>query len=144
MYRRILLTLDGDPSRRAAARHALDLAAACGAEVLVMSAVKLERRANRTASGVAVTETNTQLQLAQEQLARVVSAAERRGVRATSYLVEMVPSRGILKMIDDHRPDLVVMTPHSETILGLPISRTTLRVVRGSSVPVLLVREERD
>lgn len=142
MYRRILLTLDGNPDRRTAVDHALKLAKSCRAELLVMSAVKLERRQNRAASGVAITEVKQALQGAEAMIAEVVAEARTRGLKSRGILVEMAPVAGILKVVQDEQPDLLVMAPHSATVLGVPLSRTTRLVVRKSPVPVLLVRDQ--
>lgn len=142
MYKKILLTLDGNPDRLTATNHAIALAQFHKAELLVMSAVKLERRLNRTASGVAVTEVNDALHRAQAVINEVVSKAEARGLTATGILVEMPVVAGILKVVEDEKPDLLIMAPHNSYLLGVPLSRTTRMVVRKSPIPVLLVRDQ--
>lgn len=142
MYKKILLTLDGNPDRKSATEHALKLARFCKAELLVMSAVKLERRLNRTASGVAVTEVNQALDRARQLIEDVVAQARAQGLKAEGVLVEMAPVAGILKAIDQEKPDLVIMTPHNSYVLGVPLSRTTRLIARKSPVPVLLVRDQ--
>lgn len=142
MYKKILLTIDGNPDRDTATNHAIALAKSCKAQLVVMSAVKLERRLNRTASGVAVTEVNQAKANALRLIEEVVSRAREEGLRAEGLLVEMAPVAGILQAIEDEKPDLVVMAPHNSFVLGVPLSRTTRQVVRKSPIPVLLVRDQ--
>lgn len=79
--------------------------------------------------------------VAEVELRRLVSLAERRGARGRAMLVEGVPAREIVTVAASIRADLVVMGTHDSRLFDrLLFGDTASRVVRAACCPVLTVR----
>ncbi|MFB6171516.1 MAG: universal stress protein [Haloarculaceae archaeon] len=142
MYDTILVPTDGSDPATVAADHALDLAAATGAAVHVLSVVDAAELGLTTPSDVALEEVRSGVRSeAERAVAEVADQADRRGVPVTTAVRVGSPHREILDAGTEVGADLVVMGTHGRTGLAHALLGSTAeRVVRQSRVPVLTVR----
>ena len=78
---------------------------------------------------------------AREQLGKELSEAQVRIPRAKAVLRRGPPAQGVLGLIEELRPDLVVVGTHGRTgVSHALLGSVAERVVRMSNVPVLTVR----
>jgi nucleotide-binding universal stress UspA family protein len=142
MYKRILLPLDGSPLAEQALPHAIAQAERFGAQLVLLRVVEpmlptetvIPREAIRRA------EEKTRA-LTQEYLERMAARARERGIPVQTVTIEGFPRLQIVQFAEANRIDLIVIctrgrSGHSRWLMGSVADR----VVRGASVPVLLVR----
>ncbi len=149
MYRRILVPIDDSAGSRAAADHAVRLAASLDAELIVVHV--LEPLPSHGYFALDALAYGDQLrsdlrEAAQRMLDEAAATASEGGVEATTKLVEGVePSRAIAEVADEEGVDLVVMGTHGRRGLGRAILGSVAEaVVRRASVPHLLIRQPDD
>ncbi|GAB3311938.1 universal stress protein [Haloplanus rallus] len=139
-YRNVLVPTDGSATADAALDLALDLTAAEGAGLHLLSVVDV------TSLGIDV-RTDIAVESLEESAADVVESAtataNEAGVTPAATAVELGTSvaRVVRSYVDDHDVDLVVAGTHGRTgfdryVLG----SVTEKLVRASPVPVLTVR----
>jgi nucleotide-binding universal stress UspA family protein len=136
VYRRILVPTDGTPGSEKAVRNALEIATRFDAALYAVSVVEADgkRSLKKRSSRSELVET------AEQALDDVRREVEPRGLEVTTRLLEGKPGEQILRFIDQHDIDLVVMGTHGRQgfdryLLG----SITERVVREADVPVLTV-----
>jgi nucleotide-binding universal stress UspA family protein len=83
---------------------------------------------------------------AEETAAHGASLAEKAGFPAQSLAVEAVPTwKGIVKTAEEHEAGVIVIAPHRRSgLVGHLLGSVTAAVVNHSSVPVLVVHQQRD
>jgi nucleotide-binding universal stress UspA family protein len=138
--RRILVPLDGTVGGDDAIEPGIALARTHDAELVLFEAGWVDPVDNPRAE--AEREANARAELSAE-LNEAVGRLTAQGVRARGHAVLDHPDMGILRAIDNDDVDLVVMSTHGHK--GLKrwvLGSVAERVVRTSSVPVLLVRRE--
>jgi nucleotide-binding universal stress UspA family protein len=142
--RRILHATDFSRSSRPALRHAIDLARANRAELLIVHVQGPlvpyvgEGYALPQAYGDMLAELRTQ---GKRQLDRLVRRARAAGIRATGLLLEGVPDAQIVRAAKAKRADVIVIGTHGHTGLArLLLGSVAARVVARAPCPVLTVR----
>jgi nucleotide-binding universal stress UspA family protein len=136
-YRRFLLATDGEVTTRRATAAALSLAAAYGADVDALSVV--DERVGRTPDARASLDAS-----ARETVERVAMEGASVGLSVAPRVETGVPAARILD-VADAGTDLVVVGARRPTDAEThPLGSVSRRVVRGSPVPVLVVRGETD
>jgi nucleotide-binding universal stress UspA family protein len=142
MYERILFPTDGSEGAGDAFEHALDIAAANDATVVVLN--------------VADTTRDSVVRVGNEVLDALVSEGERvveetaerareRGVAVETETLQGSPAETIADYAEARGVDLVVMPTHGRQGLErLFLGSVTERVVRSATVPVLTVRPGAD
>jgi nucleotide-binding universal stress UspA family protein len=141
MYRRILIPLDGSTLAEQALPHAIAQAERFQAElVLLRVLVPLPRSHGPPERAVKQAEYSTG-SMAMEYLEHMAEAARERGVQVQVVTAEGSPHLEILNYAETNQVHLIVMSSRGQS----GISRWLMggvadRVVRGSAVPVLLVR----
>ena len=145
MYQRILVSIDGSATAERALQEAVKLAAGKAQLRLVYV---LEEVYPLDAEGYAFID-HAALQEAvrktgERALAQAVETVRRAGVTMETVLLEAVGER-VAKVIDDEalhwQADLIVVGTHGRSGLSrLLLGSVAEDVVRGASVPVLLVR----
>ncbi|SFR54730.1 Nucleotide-binding universal stress protein, UspA family [Halogeometricum rufum] len=136
-YRRLLLATDGEATTRRATAAALSLAAAYGADVDALSVV--DERVGRTPDARASLDAS-----ARETVERVAMEGASVGLSVAPRVETGVPAARILD-VADAGTDLVVVGARRPTDAETrPLGSVSRRVVRGSPVPVLVVRGETD
>ena len=141
----ILVPSDFSPSANRAADVAIAIAEQSGAEIHFLHLqitpvpwVKLDKEKEQR-----FPETLKEIGHAKNELSKLVKKAEEKGLKAEQFLVFDVGREEILKHIPFHHHDFVVMG--SQGVSGakeLLIGSNTQKVVRESSVPVLIIKEE--
>jgi nucleotide-binding universal stress UspA family protein len=140
MYENVLVTTDGSDHADRGVEHALDLAAKYGATVHVVFVVD-ERRHGTTPAMSSYEAALERVEEEGEEIAEdVVEAANELDVPVTVSILRGSPHEEILRYVDAHDVDLVVMGKRGATGVKRPhIGSVTERVVRESPVPVLPV-----
>jgi nucleotide-binding universal stress UspA family protein len=142
----ILVPLDG--SERAA--HALPIAEDIGQRlagdialirILPVTALPYAIPADYIPPDIYQQMVDDQKRMAQEYLERVVAEIREHGLRARAHIQHGEPASAIIDAIPALRVSMVVMTTHGRTGLArFTLGSVADRVVRGSGVPILLVR----
>jgi len=147
MYRRILVATDGSTLSKKAVRSGIDMAAATGAELVVLHVVPrypmsyIEGALTISADEVAQTEKHWH-ELGQAIVDRVQEAASSEGVKAKSVVdhSDMI-AESILKAAKKHKCDLIVMASHGHKgIKRILLGSETQHVLTHGDLPVLVLR----
>ena len=145
MYHRILVPLDGSPTAEAGLRHAIGLAAALKAELVLLHVMDDFALTMEMSSVMSYDTMRDALrQYGQHALDRAQQAAADAGVMCESFVREVAQAR-VSEVINDeavkHRCDLVVMGTHGRRGFSrLTLGSNAEAVMRTSTTPVLLVR----
>jgi nucleotide-binding universal stress UspA family protein len=141
MYSRIMIPLDGSPMAEQALPHAIAQAERFQAElVLLRVLVPLPRTLGTSDRAARHAESSTR-SMAKEYLERLAQAAREHDIQVQTVTAEGSPQLEILSFAESNKVDLIVMSSRGQS----GVSRWLLggvadRVVRGATVPVLLVR----
>ena len=145
MYHRILVPLDGSPTAEAGLRHAIDLAAALKAKMVLLHVMDDFALMVEMSSVTSYDTMRDALrQYGQHALDRAQQAAADAGVMCETFVREVAQAR-VSEIINDeaakHRCDLVVMGTHGRRGFSrLTMGSNAEAVMRTSTVPVLMVR----
>lgn len=139
MYAEILLPSDGSDAASVAVDHALDLAGRYDARIHALYVV------DQSAVEGLVSESELVAVALENEGTEVVEAiaqlAGDHGVDVVTSVVTGHPARAILDYAADNDVDLLVMGTHGRRGLDrYLLGSVTERVVRGASVPVMVVR----
>lgn len=140
MYDNILIPTDGSEGVRDAVIHGLEIASDNNATIHALYVV--DRRVAYAATDTATEDVTDSLQ--EEGTAAVEDIEQQandRGLTAVTTVVEGIPASTILDYVDDEGIDLIVMGTHGRTGRDrlAHLGSVTDRVVRGATVPVLVV-----
>jgi nucleotide-binding universal stress UspA family protein len=143
MYRRVLTTLDGSDIAEQALSEAVAMARQFGAELFLLRVVMpLPKSYRAGAASVAAIEAAEReaVQEAHRYLDGIAAAIREKGLAAQVAARLGNPSKAIIEFVQTNEIDLVVMCTRGQTgparwLLG----STTDHVLRGSSVPVVVV-----
>ncbi|HSR32719.1 MAG TPA: universal stress protein [Anaerolineae bacterium] len=141
MYRRILVPLDGSSLAEQALPHAAAQAQRFEAEVVLLKVLEPLPQASFSSPVVVRKAEELSAQLAREYLDRVAARLQEQGLGTQVSTVEGKPYVEIIQYAEQHAIDMMVMSTRghsgwSRWLLGSVADR----VVRGATVPVLLVR----
>ena len=147
MYHRILVPLDGSPTAEAGLRHAIDLASALKAK-LVLLHVMDDFALTMGMSSVTSYHTmrDALRHYGQHALDRAQQTAADAGVMCEAFVREVAQER-VSEVINDeavkHRCELVVMGTHGRRGFSrLTMGSNAEAVMRTGTVPVLMVRAD--
>ena len=138
---KILVPLDGSTFAEAALRKALDLAGDEGATISLLRAAEAYTRLGADPVDAQVRAVRE----AEEYLAAVVRRLKRRGRRARieTHVWYGPAAAAIVEAAATQKADLIVMSTHGRSGLGrLILGSVTESVLRGTTVPILIVRPE--
>lgn len=141
--KQILVPLDGSETAERALAPASELAAAFGAQVLLLRVVEF---ANAAVDGVALGAYTTTVDCAvrecvEEYLSQATRRLKLRGVHTQWEAPSGLVTDGILEAAQANSTDLIVMSSHGRSgVGGLILGSVAERVLRGSHRPVLVVR----
>lgn len=143
-YRRILVATDGSEAANRGLREALRLAKEGGAQLFILHVVN-EYYAYAVLDGPAPVDVVPALRdSGKKVLAKAAATAAKQGVKAKTVLRETVgggAAEAIVREAKKQRADLVVLGTHGRRgVRRLVLGSDAEQVVRGSPVPVLLVR----
>lgn len=141
MYKCIVVPLDGSALAEQALPHALAQAAQFGAEVILLKVLEPLRDVVYSAPAAILSAEKRSAQLAREYLEEVAAGFRERGIAVQVVEVEGQPYVEIIRYAEEQRADMIVMSTRghsgfSRWLLGSVADR----VVRGATVPVLLVQ----
>jgi nucleotide-binding universal stress UspA family protein len=142
MYRKILVPLDGSKTAEMVLPHAKSLAYSEGAELVLLN-VAANPALDFAFSDPGLAQRAEQDQEAQSEryMKEVEKQLKSEGLRASILLRMGAPADVIIGVAEEMQVDLIAMSTHGRTgparwLLGSVADR----VVRGSQVPVLLIR----
>jgi len=138
---KILVALDGSVLAEAALSSALDLAEKNGATLSLLRAAEIHALPGTDKVEAQVTASRE----AEEYLAAVVRHLEDRGFRRAETHVWYGPAAAaIVEAAAVQKVDLIVMSTHGRSGLGrLILGSVTESVLRGTTIPILIVRADR-
>lgn len=141
MFDRILVPTDGSDVAATAAARAVDLAAAVGADLLVLHVIDAEAIGFVEPSDLDLDEVRTSLRREGERATDAVAELAREGGVPVETAVRVgVPAETIRRVAVETGADLVVMGTHGRGGVGrFVLGSVTERVLRGSAIPVLAV-----
>jgi len=141
MYKRILIPLDGSPLAEQALPHAIAHAERFRAELVLLKVlIPLSRRHSMSEAALQQAEEATD-KLATEYLERVAAGAREHDIVVQVFTTEGRPHLEITRFAEANRVDLIVMSTRGQSGISRWLMGSVAdRVVRGASVPVLLVR----
>lgn len=143
-FTRIVVPLDGSPLAEEALDEALDLAQGPGAELTLLQVLPPPVTYLRpTFTADISTELLADMETdAERYLERIAARVLRPGLTVrTRVLVDANAARGILAFAMSGSADLMVMTTHARRgVARLVIGSVADKVVRGSAMPVMLLR----
>lgn len=141
MYQRILLPLDGSALAEQALAHAVAQAERFQAELILLRVLEpLPERPGMSRRAVRQAEEMTRA-LADEYLERVATGVRERGIQVRVVTVEGRPHVEIVQFAEANEVDLIVICTRGRSGVSRWLMGSVAdRVVRGASVPVLLVR----
>jgi len=137
---KILVPLDGSMLAEGALSNAVDLAERNGATISLLRAAEAFTRPGADAVEAQVTAVRE----AEEYLAAVVRRLTNRGIGRVETHVWYGPvAAAIVEAAAAQKADLIVMSTHGRSGLGrLVLGSVTESVLRGTTVPILVVRAE--
>lgn len=145
MYERILLTLDGSALAEEAIAHAVAHAECFGAELILLKVLApLPRGPKVSPTAISQAEKATE-ELAGEYLERVAAPIREQGIAVQVATINGSPYEEIVRFAEEKQVTLLVMSTRGHS----GVSRWLLgsvadRVVRGATVPVLLVQARKE
>jgi nucleotide-binding universal stress UspA family protein len=145
MYKRILLPLDGSTMAEKALPHAIAQAKQFGAMLILLRVLEPFPHA-RGMSTVDIGSIKRQAnEWAQEYLDRLVADTQEQGVSVQSAIVEGQPNVTIMQFAEKNQVDLIVVCSRGRSGVSRWLMGSVAdRVVRGATVPVLLVRTQKE
>lgn len=136
-YKNILLPTDFSKPSEAAAARAMELAKACGAQLIVLTVVDYVPPGYIR---VDLPDASAE-ELAERARAALGDWVKRLGIAAAKQWVEVGPAkREIIKVAKENHIDLIVMGSHGERGLGRLLGSTTNTVLHEAECDVLSVR----
>ena len=144
-YRKILVAVDGSPTSVKGLREAIRLAKDGGSQLVLLHVVnEFYAFANLDGFAPGVDLVPTLREGGRRTLAKAKALVDKAGVRATTVLRETLGGPAadtIVREARKQRADLVVLGTHGRRgIRRMVLGSDAEQVVRGSPVPVLLVR----
>ncbi|MGD9147782.1 MAG: universal stress protein [Anaerolineae bacterium] len=145
MYKRVLIPLDGSALAEQALPHAIAQAKHFEAELIPLQVLALlpsPPLLGEVARSRAKASSNV---LAREYLERVVASAQEHDIPVQVATAQGSPPVAITRFAEAHRVDLIVMSTRGQSGLSRWLMGSVAdRVVRGATVPVLMVRTRKE
>lgn len=139
MYQKILLPIDATKHSEKTIQYAMNLAKLSSASLVVLHAVEMPRLTNKLVAGARQSDKIILEEQAKKLVSKVIKTLTKAGFNARGLVVLGSAAKAILSTVESEKPDVVVMGSRGGT-LGLGVGGTARRVVRDSSVPVLVVK----
>jgi nucleotide-binding universal stress UspA family protein len=141
MYNRVLIPLDGSLMAEQALPHAIAQARQFHAELILLRVVEPFAHA-RGMSRADLERIRQQTRIwADEYLERIAADIQQQEVLVRKVTIDGLPHTGIAEFAETNQVDLIVMSTRGQSGLSRWLMGSVAdRVVRGATVPVLLVR----
>ncbi len=141
MYMRIVVPLDGSPLAEQALPHAVAQASQFGADLILLKVMARLPEVVFSAPAAVLSAERMSAQLAQDYLEEVAAGIREQGVAVQVAAVEGKPYVEIIRFAEEQGADMIVLSTRGQSgfsrwLLGSVADR----VVRGATVPVLLVQ----
>ena len=141
MYERILLTLDGSELAEQALPHAVAQADRFGAELVLMRVLEPFPRVGILWQEDVTRAEKQAMEQARDYLEGIATTMQDRGLVAKPIVILGQPSETIVRFAEANGVDLIVICTRGRSGLSRWLMGSVAdRVVRGATVPVLLVR----
>jgi nucleotide-binding universal stress UspA family protein len=142
MYKRILLPLDGSALAEQALPYAIAQAERFGAELILLRVFEPIAPKNALVPREAARRAEERTKAwTQEYLERVAARVQEHGIPVQVVTVEGHPRTEIVQFAESNQVDLIVISTRGQSGFSRWLMGSTAdRVMRGASVPVLLVR----
>jgi nucleotide-binding universal stress UspA family protein len=146
MYKHILLPLDGSALAEQALPHAIAQAERFEAKLTLLRVVEPLRRTGTGMSQSAFERAEEEMKTwAREYLEGVAGKLQEQGIPAQVVTPFEDPHRAIVRFAEQDQVDLIVMCTRGQSGLSRWLMGSVAdRVMRGASVPVLLVRAAKE
>jgi nucleotide-binding universal stress UspA family protein len=145
MFKRILLPLDGSAIAEQALPHAIAQAERFGALLILLRVLEpFPYMRGMSAADIDSVKRQT-AEWAQEYLDLLVADTGEKGISVRAAVVEGRPNVTILQFAEKNQVDLIVLCSRGRSGLSRWLMGSVAdRVLRGSTVPVLLVRARKE
>jgi nucleotide-binding universal stress UspA family protein len=145
MYKRIAVPLDGSALAEQALTHAVAQAGHFEAELVLLKVLEPLPEATFTSPAAVRTAEQMSAQLARDYLERIAEQMRQQGITVDVALLEGKPHVEIVRFAGESEVDMIVISTRghsgwSRWLLGSVADR----VVRGATVPLLLVQCQED
>jgi nucleotide-binding universal stress UspA family protein len=142
-YQTILVPLDGSTLAEQALAPARSLAKALDAVLVLVGVVPASVEPKRTRADAAAGPAPADATPLAQDLTQIARSLRAEGVPAESLVVAGHPAAGILQASEQIGADLIIMATHGRSGLQqLWLGSVALKVVQGTTLPVLLVRAQ--
>ena len=150
MYKKILVPLDGSKLAECALPHALSIAKAFKAEIVLVSVTErvpggvLMDDPSKPSGETVIPEATGKLQKqAQKYLDRVAKNLEPEGIKISTDVQLWQPAQGIMDSAWLYKCDMIVMASHGRSgISKWTHGSTAEKVFRATNIPVLMIRAQ--
>ncbi|MGD9147734.1 MAG: universal stress protein [Anaerolineae bacterium] len=140
MYQRILVPLDGSKLAEQALPHAAVHAGKFGAEVVLLKVLGPLAEPSMAGRGPVLRAEEASARLARDYLQGLAAGLREQGLSVQTETVEGKPYLEIVRFAEEKEIDLIVMSTRGHSGLSRwLLGSVTDRVVRGATVPLLLV-----
>jgi nucleotide-binding universal stress UspA family protein len=145
MYKRVLIPLDGSAWAEQALPHAIAQAKHFQAKLILLKVVEPFAHAR----GMSLSDLEQIRQQAhtwaREYLESLAADIQEQGILVQKVTIDGRPHTGIAEFADSNRVDLIVMSTRGQSGLSRWLMGSVAdRVVRGATVPVLMVRTRKE
>jgi nucleotide-binding universal stress UspA family protein len=145
MYKRVLIPLDGSSLAEQALPHAIAQARHFQAELILLRVVEPFAHAR----GMSLADLEQIRQQTHtwtgEYLERIAADIQQQGILVQEVTIDGHPQTGIAEYAETNHVDLIVMSTRGQSGLSRWLMGSVAdRVVRGATVPVLLVRARQE
>ncbi len=148
MYKKILVPLDGSKLAECALPHAIDIAKAFKAEILLSSVTErvkgfrvMDDPSEPLGQSLMPEGAGKLEKQAQRYLDRIAKQLDAEGIKAETDVQLGEPAEGIIASVITYKCDIIVMSSHGRTgVSKWSHGSVAEKVFRGSPVPVLMVR----
>ena len=145
MYKRILLPLDGSALAEQALPHAIAQAERFQAELVLLKVLELLPKDRRLSGDLVRATYELTTRLAREYLESVAVRVQAQNMPVRVIIVEGRPHVEIVRFAETNEVDLIVISTRGQSGISRWLMGSVAdRVVRGASVPVLLVRAQKE
>ena len=145
MYKRVLIPLDGSALAEQALPHAIAQAACFQAELILLKVLESFPHARGMSLGDLERIKQQARTWALEYLERLATDVRQQGITAQAVAIDGRPHVEIPQFAETNQVQLIVMSTRGQSGLSRWLMGSVAdRVVRGATVPVLLVRTRRE
>jgi nucleotide-binding universal stress UspA family protein len=145
MYKRVLAPFDGSALAEQALPHAIAQAGCFQAELILLKVLEPFPHARGMSLGDLERIKQQASTWAREYLERLAADVRQQGITAQAVTIDGRPHVEIPQFAETNQVDLIVMSTRGQSGLSRWLMGSVAdRVVRGATVPVLLVRTRKD